>query len=35
MSKNHPNIYTKLPDGGYGNKHRDLALPGALALLKT
>ena len=26
MSKNHPNIYTKLPNGGYGNKQRDLAL---------
>ena len=26
MSKNHPKIYTKPPNGGYGNKHRDLAL---------
>ena len=26
MSKNHPNVYTKPPIGGYGNKQRDLAL---------
>ena len=26
MPKNHPKIYTKLPNGGYGYKHRDLAL---------
>ena len=26
MSKNHPKIYTKPPNGGYGNKQRDLAL---------
>ena len=26
MSKNHPKIYMKLPNGGYGNKQRDLAL---------
>ena len=26
MSKNHPKIYTKRPNGGYGNKQRDLAL---------
>ena len=26
MSKNHPEIYTKLPNGGYGNKQRDIAL---------
>ena len=26
MSKNHPNTYTKPPNGGYGNKQRDIAL---------
>ena len=26
MSKNHPKIYTKPPNGGYGNKQRDLVL---------
>ena len=26
MSKNHPKIYTKPPNGGYGNNQRDLAL---------
>ena len=26
MPKNHPKIYTKLPNTGYGYKHRDLAL---------
>ena len=26
MSKTHPKIYTKPPNGGYGNKQRDLAL---------
>ena len=26
MSKNHPKNYTKLPNGCYGYKHRDLAL---------
>ena len=26
MSKNHPKIYTKHPNGGYGDKQRDLAL---------
>ena len=26
MSKNHPKTYTKLSNGGYGYKHRDLAL---------
>ena len=26
MFKNHPNIYTKPPNGGYGNEQRDLAL---------
>ena len=26
MSKNHPKIYTKPPNGGYGNEQRDLAL---------
>ena len=26
VSKNHPKIYTKPPNGGYGNKQRDLAL---------
>ena len=26
MSKNHPKIYTKPPNGSYGNKQRDLAL---------
>ena len=26
MSKNHPKIYTKPSNGGYGNKQRDLAL---------
>ena len=26
MSKNQPKIYTKLPNGGYWNKQRDLAL---------
>ena len=26
MSKNRPKIYTNAPDGGYGNKQRDLAL---------
>ena len=26
MSKYHPKIYTKPPNGGYGNKQRDLAL---------
>ena len=25
LSKNHPKICTKLPNGGYGNKQRDLA----------
>ena len=26
MSKNHPKIYTKPPNGGNGNKQRDLVL---------
>ena len=26
MPKNHPKIYTKLPNSAYGYKHRDLAL---------
>ena len=26
MPKNHPKIYTKPPNSGYGYKHRDLAL---------
>ena len=26
MSKNHPKIYTKPPNGDYGKKHRDKAL---------
>ena len=26
MFKNHQKIYTKPPNGGYGNKHRDLSL---------
>ena len=26
VQKNHPKIYTKPPNGGYGYKHRDLAL---------
>ena len=26
MPKNDPKIYTKPPNSGYGNKHRDLAL---------
>ena len=26
MSKNHPKIYTKPPNSGYGNKQRDLAV---------
>ena len=26
MPKNHPKIYTKLPNSGKRNKHRDLAL---------
>ena len=26
MSKNHPKIYTKPPNGCYGNERRDLAL---------
>ena len=25
MPKNHPKIYTKPPNSGYGYKHRDLA----------
>ena len=26
MPKNHPNVYIKPPNSGYGYKHRDLAL---------
>ena len=34
MPKNHPKIYTKPPNGGYGYKHRDFALLKTKAVLR-